>query len=97
MEADLVAAEANDEDFDMLLEKEHDPESSQTEQSSQEPEAVFDALPIVWSGKVCVFNHVVVLSDNLRAPDIHASGILNSSRSTCGCAASRRADFGSRF
>ncbi|KIK32799.1 hypothetical protein CY34DRAFT_110842 [Suillus luteus UH-Slu-Lm8-n1] len=36
----------------MLLEKERDLESSQTEQSSQEPEAVFDALPIVWSGKI---------------------------------------------
>jgi hypothetical protein len=94
MEADLVAAEANDEDFDMLLEKEHDPESSQTEQPSQEPEAVFDALPVVWSGKVGVFNRGVVLSDNLWAPDIHASRILNSSGSTCSCAPSRRTDFG---
>jgi len=56
MDVDLVATEANDHDFDMFLEKDQDSESSQTEHPPQDPEVVFNALPLVWRGKVSIFN-----------------------------------------
>ncbi|KAH7926015.1 hypothetical protein BV22DRAFT_387715 [Leucogyrophana mollusca] len=49
---DVVEQEASDQDFDMFLEKDQEVETSETSQPAPDPEAVFHALPLVWTGKV---------------------------------------------
>ncbi|KAI6126398.1 hypothetical protein EV401DRAFT_999960 [Pisolithus croceorrhizus] len=50
MSTDASHQEATDQDFDMLLEKEHDAEVKPTE----EPEAALKAMPTVWRGKIAL-------------------------------------------
>lgn len=51
IEVDPIAREATDQDFDMFLEKDHDTDVAQDERP-RDPEAMFQAVPPVWTGKV---------------------------------------------
>ena len=57
-EADMVVEEADDQDFDMFLEKDLEDQSiiAAADTSPEAQQAALDALPSVWSGKVCVAN-----------------------------------------
>lgn len=52
MEVDTVHQEATDQDFDMFLEKDHEPEVDVPHQPPEDPEAAFKAIPPVWHGMV---------------------------------------------
>ena len=57
-EADMLVEEADDQDFDMFLEKDLEDQSivAAADTSPEAQQAALDALPSVWSGKVCVAN-----------------------------------------
>lgn len=55
MDADILGQDADDQDFDMFLEKDQDEQNSVTpiDTSPEAQQAAFESLPKVWSGKVC--------------------------------------------
>lgn len=55
IDADILGQDADDQDFDMFLEKDQDEQNNPTpvDNSPQAQQALFDSLPKVWSGKVC--------------------------------------------
>ena len=57
-EADMLVEEADDQDFDMFLEKDLEDQTivAAADTSPEAQQAALDALPSVWSGKVCVAN-----------------------------------------
>jgi hypothetical protein len=56
LDADILGQGADDQDFDMFLEKEQDDQNTTapTEASPEDQQAALDSQPHVWSGKVCL-------------------------------------------
>lgn len=55
MEVDTVHQEATDQDFDMFLEKDQEPEVNLPNPPPEDPEAAFKAIPPVWHGTVRLY------------------------------------------
>jgi hypothetical protein len=52
VDRELLGPEADDQDFDMFLEKDQESGSGNGQDTPEAKQAAFDALPYVWSGVV---------------------------------------------
>jgi len=93
IEVDTIPREATDQDFDMVLEKDQDADVVQDERP-QDPEAVFRAVPPVWTGKVS--NGIVSegSSSLISVVGCHACGFFHSPAGACCCPPGRWSDLG---
>lgn len=99
-EADMLVEEADDQDFDMFLEKDLDDQSTvaAVDTSPEAQQVALDALPPVWSGKVCGANvSRCPETDPLSISDKHAIGLFGASRNTSRRSSSWRQTSGSKF
>lgn len=93
IEVDTFPREATDQDFDMVLEKDQDADVVQDERP-RDPEAVFQAVPPVWTGKVS--NEIVSegSSSLISVVGCHACGLFHSPVGACCCPPDRWSDLG---
>ena len=93
IEVDTIPREATDQDFDMFLEKDQETDVTQDERP-QDPEAAFQAISPVWTGKV---KHRISSAGSLSlisVLDCDACGFIHSPVSPGCCPSGRWSDIG---